>query len=244
MPSLTYVEPGIFVVLVLLLAGIWKRRRWLAGVAIVLLFLWSWEPVAALFARTLEGGYPVAVTPAGEAEAIVVLTGGIYKHDDSLPIDLPQPDTMIRASYAAWLHRNWRPLPVLVCGGVTGVKKPVVLAEVGRRVLEEKGVPPAMILTEGRSKSTYENALYAAAILRTRGISRIALVTEAHHMRRAEAAFRRQGLTVTPAPCAFRYIRFEADPEQFIPRARAIEQNELMLHEWVGLLWYRLSGKA
>ncbi|HEU0114926.1 MAG TPA: YdcF family protein [Thermomicrobiales bacterium] len=215
-----------------------------AAAGILALFLWSWEPAAALFARTLEGGYPIRTKPEGDAEAIVVLTGGIYKHDASMPEDLPQPDTLARASYAAWLYRNWRPLPVLVSGGMTGEKRRVVLAEVARRVVEEKGVPPGMVVVEGRSKSTYENALYSAEILRSKGITRIALVTEAHHMRRAEAAFRRQGLAVVPAPCAYRYIRFTADREQFIPRAAAIEQNELMLHEWVGLLWYRVSGKA
>jgi uncharacterized SAM-binding protein YcdF (DUF218 family) len=244
MSSLTYVEPGILVILIVLVAGVATRRRRVIAAGAAGLFLWSWQPAAAVFARTLEGSYPIRSKPEGDADAIVVLTGGILKHDESMPEDLPQPDTLSRVSYAAWLHRNWRPLPVIVSGGMTGVKRRVVLADVARRVLEEKGVPASMIVTEGRSRSTYENARYSAEILRARGLTRVALVTEALHMRRSVAAFRRQGLTVVPAPCAYRYIRFTGDPEQFIPRARVIEQNELALHEWVGLLWYRLSGKA
>jgi uncharacterized SAM-binding protein YcdF (DUF218 family) len=244
MSSLTYVEPGISVILMVLLAGVVMRRRRVAAAGILALFLWSWEPTAALFARTLEGRYRIRTKPEGDAEAIVVLTGGVYRRDESMPEDLPKADTLARASYGAWLYRNWRAVPVLVSGGVTGGRTRVVLAEVARRVVEEKGVPPAMVLMESRSRSTYENARYSADILRAKGITRIALVTEAHHMRRAEAAFRRQGLAVVPAPCAYRYIRFTGDLEEFIPRAAAIEQDELMLHEWLGLLWYRLSGKT
>jgi uncharacterized SAM-binding protein YcdF (DUF218 family) len=42
------------------------------------------------------------------------------------------------------------------------------------------GVPAGMIWTEDRSKSTYENALFSAEILRAKGITRIALVGSPH----------------------------------------------------------------
>jgi uncharacterized SAM-binding protein YcdF (DUF218 family) len=214
------------------------------GAGVALLFLWSWAPVAAVVAGSLEWWYPIRQSPVGDAEAIVVLSGGVLKHDASLPEDLPTSDTYVRVSYASWLYRNWRPLPIVASGGLaSGRSKPAVLAEVMRRVLVEQGVPSSMIWLENRSHSTYENALYSAELLRGKGIHRIVLVTEAHHMLRSEKAFLRQGLAVVPAPCAYRYIRFTAGLKEFVPDPKAIETNEICLHEWLGLFWYRLSGK-
>ena len=58
-----------------------------------------------------------------------------------------------------------------------------------------------MIWTEERSRSTHENAVFGAEILRQHEIGRIALVIEARSMLRAESCFRKQGITVVAAPC-------------------------------------------
>lgn len=86
--------------------------------------------------------------------------------------------------------------------------------------------------------------MFAAGILGKRNISRIALVTEAHHMRRSEACFRRQPVRVAPEPCAFRTERFDTIHEAVLPGAAAIKTNEEVLHEWLGMLWYWLRGWA
>ena len=100
-----------------------------------------------------------------------------------------------------------------------------------------------MIWRENQSHSTYENAAYTAAILRARGIQRIALVTEAYHMPRAEACFRRQGLAVVPAPCCYRTSQFHGRMAEFLPQPKAVSHNEDNAHEWLGLLWYFVSRR-
>lgn len=120
----------------------------------------------------------------------------------------------------------------------------IPLADIVRPVIEQAGVPPSMIWTEERSQSTYENARFSADLLRSKGVRRIALVTEAYHMRRSEQSFRRAGLIVIPAPCAFRYTQFSGAIEQWIPNATGVRWNELVLHEWLALAWYRIAGKA
>jgi uncharacterized SAM-binding protein YcdF (DUF218 family) len=107
-------------------------------------------------------------------------------------------------------------------------------------MLEEEGIPPAKIWTEERSRSTYENALYSALVLREHGIHQIALVVEADSMLRAEKCFRKQGLGVTPAPCLFRDMQFTG--EDLLPGWTAIYRAEILLHEGVGILWYRMRG--
>jgi len=109
-----------------------------------------------------------------------------------------------------------------------------------RCVLEKGGVPAERVWTEERSTSTHENAAFTAELLAKKGIRRIALVTEAYHMLRAERCFRQQGLDVVPAPCRFEGL--EGTGGAILPEADAIHWNNLVLHEWVGLLWYRLRG--
>jgi uncharacterized SAM-binding protein YcdF (DUF218 family) len=85
-----------------------------------------------------------------------------------------------------------------VCGGTQNAKEPY--SKTMRRVLEAEGVPPDLIWTEERSRSTYENAVCGSEVLRNHGVSSIALVAEANSMPRAAACFRKAGITVMPAP--------------------------------------------
>jgi uncharacterized SAM-binding protein YcdF (DUF218 family) len=109
-----------------------------------------------------------------------------------------------------------------------------------REILLGNGVPANMIWTEDLSESTHENALYTAAILRQRGISRVALVVDAVRMPRAAACLQRLGIDVAPAPSDFR--TFGPRRDELLPSWKAIQRNESTLHESVGLLWYRLRG--
>ncbi len=219
-----------------------RRRKTILAIVVAGLFLWSWEPFAWLFAGTLEWRYPARSLPVQDAGAIVVLSAGAYLHNDYQPDDLADFATYTRCSYASWLYKNWRALPVLASGGgFDEGARSAILSEIMRRLLVQQGVPDAMVWTEPRSRNTYENAVESAALLRARGIRRIALVTEARHMPRAERAFRRQGLEVLAAPCG--YQQFPAAWTQWIPSATGIWQNETTLHEWIGIVWYRVTGK-
>jgi uncharacterized SAM-binding protein YcdF (DUF218 family) len=128
---------------------------------------------------------------------------------------------------------------VVACGGLA-VKAKQPLSVTMRELLQRAGVPDAMIWTEERSRTTHENAVFAADILRKHGISTIALVVEAQAMPRAEACFRKEGINVIPAPCEF--IQFESPLEEFMPSWLAIQRNEGTLHEALGLAWYKLRG--
>lgn len=114
------------------------------------------------------------------------------------------------------------------------------MAEIMKEALVKEGVPAAQIWTESESTSTYENALFSAQLLRARGLRKVVLVTEAYHMLRAAGCFRKAGLEVFPAPC--HYTTFEGRLEEWLPHWRAIARNDAVLHEWLGLFWYKLRG--
>lgn len=247
---MTYLKPVITLVLLLLAAALvlLRRRPRLArgaiSAALLILFLWSWPPVTRVTSWTLERGYDAEPLPRGEADAIVVLSADVdFPASQGFPAELKEA-TYRRTRHAAWLYHNWRKVPVLASGGrISRRASDPAAAEVMREALLASGVPPEDVLVETRSQSTHGNALHSARILRERGVRRIALVTEAIHMPRAEGCFRKQGLEVTPAPCAFRANKPLSRWEDWVASPRAMLENEDVLHEWGGLVWYWLSGK-
>lgn len=214
------------------------RRPWLLTAGILGCFLISYYPLAWLFTLPLESWYETNPIPRESAQALVVLSGGAYTPVPDRPYTLPEKSTYERSRHTAWLYRNWKPLPVLACGGGP-YGEPLSFAM--REVLEAEGVPADKIWLETRSDNTYENAVYGCEILRRHGISKIVLVEEALFLPRAAACFRKQGITVVPA--AFNFTRLNFEPDDILPASRAIQMNGETIHEYLGLVWYRLRGR-
>lgn len=236
---MTYTQPVLPLLLLFSLAmhlmSARSRRRYLLSIlASLALFLWAWPPVAWLLTGSLEWRYRPGVS-GREPEAIVVLSGYVEGNEPGLGSRLGR-DSAVRCGYASWLHRRkWSRTPIIVTGDdrVTSLMRDQLVAD---------GVPPELIWREGQSSSTFESALHTARLLREKSIRRIALVTEAFHMPRAEASFRKQGVEVDVAPCGFRTPSFGGNLEDWIPGSGAIRGNDEMIHEFVGMGYYWLRG--
>jgi len=217
---------------------LWHKRprlaRFLLGGAIVSLWLLSTPWVAQSLLQRLEGA-PAA--PAGEADAIVVLGGGVYFHAPEYAQDTVNRETLERLRYAARLERATGK-PILVSGG-----KPQgthAEAQLMKRVLEEDFRVPVRWLEES-SEDTFDNARHSRIVLDQAGIRRIYLVTHAWHMPRARQAFEAAGFTVVPAATAYT-TRYRTDLLTFVPNARAMLDSYWYLHEIIGMFWYRLKS--
>jgi uncharacterized SAM-binding protein YcdF (DUF218 family) len=84
-------------------------------------------------------------------------------------------------------------VPVLACGASAGNVK-VAISVTMRELLQRQGVPEAMIWTEEHSRSTHENALFGADILRKHGIAWFALIVEAQSICAPRRVFEKRGL--------------------------------------------------
>jgi uncharacterized SAM-binding protein YcdF (DUF218 family) len=238
--GISYTEPILAACFVLAVLGwIRLRRDGRYGIllaALVLLFLVSWPPADWLLSRPLEARYPIRPFSSEAVEAIVVLSESVEPPHYERPFALPGGATLERCAYAAWIHQRWPHLPVLASGGGTPLPASRAMAD----LLRGAGVPQSLIWTEERSASTYQNALFSAEILRRHGIRRIALVVNAKSMPRAEACFRKQGISVAPAPSSFSQLG--ANSDDLLPGWRAVRRNEETLHEMLGMAWYWLRG--
>jgi len=241
---MTYLEPLLSVCIALTFLGWLRLRRcegsWLVGAGLLGFILISWPPIQWVLSRPLEVWYPVrAFSTDANPKAIVVLSSSVDPIDYARPYDRPDLQTLQRCEFAAWLHTHWRPLPILATGGSLQAGHEAYSATM-RRLLARAGIPVTMIWTEDRSRSTHENAVFGAQILRMHGVKSAVIVVEASSMLRAAASFRKQGITVIPAPCNFRQLGPLQD--ELLPSWKAIRQNEVTLHEIMGLAWYRVRG--
>ncbi|TXG97946.1 MAG: YdcF family protein [Rhodocyclaceae bacterium] len=226
-------------------AGLFRRRRWAFGLAVlatVLLVLQSLPLVADSLLRSLESrAGPVLEDPAG-AQAVVVLGSGLLLEAAEYGGDTASERTLVRTRYGATVARRFG-LPVLVSGG-RPVNATRSEAEVMAGILtKEFGVPVRW--QENRSQDTADNAAMSAEILKAAGIRRIVLVTQAFHMPRAVSLFRAAGLEVIPAPTYFMGGDGGAPIWlDLLPRASALQRSYYALHEWLWLAWLHLAAEA
>lgn len=226
-------------------------HRWLyAGRTVIvmsalLLIALSTEAGAGWLARPLEqqaqqshSGEPHG-QPHGQPQAIVILGGGRMRSagTDADPVDQVSPGTLMRLRAGAALHRQTR-LPILVTGGAPDRPGDSEGSLMATSLKQDFGVPVRWV--EDQAANTAENALLSARLLRPQSIRRVWLVTDAIHMPRARMAFERAGIDTVPAPSAF-IANASLTAASFIPSAQALRHSHFALHEWLGLLWYRIS---
>jgi uncharacterized SAM-binding protein YcdF (DUF218 family) len=238
---MTYTEPLLLLYAAIAIAALWQlppsKAKKAALCALFSFVVLSVPALDLVIALPLTTSYPIRPFEASSGlQAIVVLRSDVLPPEYERPYSLPDTDTFRRCEHAAWIYKQWGPLPVLACEGLRRGRAPSVMRELLRR----GGVPEDKVWLEERSRSTHENAQFGAAILRRNGIRRIVLVVDAQSMRRASACFRKEGIEVTPAPTDLR--TFGPWQQELIPNWRAIRRNEITLHELLGLAWYRLHG--
>lgn len=229
--------------LLLVIAGFFRQRRWafaLAVVASLLLFAQSCPLISQALIATLEHDAGPVVTETQGAGAIVVLGSGLSINAPEYGGDTANERTLVRLRYGAYLAHKLD-LPVLVTGG-TALRASKSEAEAMAEIIDhELGVKVRW--RETNSMDTADNARMSADILHAAGIKRIVLVTQAFHMPRARLLFERAGLEVIPGPTGFRapVTGKSALPFEILPQASALQNSYYALHEWLGILWLRLT---
>lgn len=230
--------------LLLALFGLWLARRRprlgssLAVLSLCTLLVLATPWVANELLRSLQGAPPPTLAELGEAQAIVILGGGTYRHAPEYGSDVVNDLGLERLRYGARLARQ-AGLPVAITGGAPSGGTPE--AEAMRETMESD-FRVAVRWLELESLDTRQNAALLAPQLKAAGVTHIALVTHAWHMRRARHLFEQQGLTVVPAATGYAPTLHGGLVEQ-LPGAKALCRSQIALHEWLGLLVDRLYGE-
>jgi uncharacterized SAM-binding protein YcdF (DUF218 family) len=238
--------PGLNIGIAVLSLVVWLRWRRAALVLLIgdvsLLYLLS-LPLTATALMSILQPYP-ALQPKdlnrAHAQAIVVLGAGRYRDALEYGGDTVSQFELVRLRYAVHLYRLSH-LPLVLVGGMNAAEQGRMAESLlmKQAAIADFGVP--VMLTEEHSRTTAENAVNVAALLREHGIHRILLVTHAWHMPRAMWAFQHSGIQAIPAPTGFINEVDSNRDHPWLPSARAMYETRLAFHEIVGILWYRVT---
>ncbi len=244
-------QPLVWVVL-LLLAGLLcipVRRQWglaLGWAALTVLVLQGWQPLPDALLRQLEAQHPGPApgTSLQRYTGVVVLGGALepaYVWQGHGQPALNEAAERMTAPVA--LLQQYPHLRLLFTGGEGELfAKGLTEADRARIFFASMGMAPERVLYESASRSTYENAVFSAAVPGINPAQPWLLLTSASHMPRAMAAFNKAGWNVTPYPVDFR--AGTRTPWTEYSLALGARKWHLVLHELAGLLAYQLAGRA
>jgi len=198
---------------------------------------------AGMYARHERTFLPLPPAEHPRADVIIVLGGAL---SPPLPpresFDLSGATDRIR--YGARLYLTGKADTMLLAGGdvfpQTGVEAESFYTA---QLLGEWGVPASAILIEGRSRNTYENALFSKEIMAEKGLEKALLVTSALHMPRALAVFRSAGIDTIAAPTDYNMVSYN-QPRilNWLPTLGAMHAFTDVFRENLGILAYRYRG--
>ncbi len=225
-----------------------RWRPWVGrGVALLCigaLIVCAIFPVGVLLLRPLEQRFPPPPPEMPPPYGIIILGGAITEDMSAAHGQTIFGDGAARLTEAAILARRY-PLSRIVYTGGSATFMPTVSTEAaeGKKLLVALGVDPERIAIESRSRNTFENARFTAALVAPRPDQTWLIVTSAWHIPRSLGLFRKAGFNAVAYPVDYhafgdrRDFRLNRDP------ARGLWLFEMGVHEWIGLTAYRLAGK-
>lgn len=243
-------EPGniLFLLLVLGVTFLFlnkvKWARLFCGAALAFYLVFGILPVGGYLQSQLENRFPQPETLPEEIAGIIVLGGvlDVYTSDQREALQINGNIERVTALYD--LGANYPHVPIIFSAGAGLMGRADLKESLMMKPLLDQMIPnPRRLILEGKSRNTYENALYSKEIIgeRTNGVW--ILVTSARHMPRSVACFKGQGVNILPYPVDYHTspdMHYSAllNPRQGLGVLRGA------LHEWLGLLAYYLSDKT
>ena len=236
----------IFTVLAgLLLSATTRLRRTGTGLATLGalgLALGGLAPLSEALLLPLEQRFAPFPADAPAPAGIIVLGGAVEAGLSEARDQVVVNDAGERPIYLADLARRFPGARLVFSGGSGFIGGGVAEADVISRQADVIGVPRTRLILENRSRNTYENAAFTAALVQPKPGERWLLVTSAWHMPRAIGCFRQAGFTVDAFPVDYR-TRGWSDLTRVNGFASdGLLQLDLAVKEWVGLAAYRWSG--
>lgn len=243
-------QPLAWVALLLVLGLLLVRRRPRAaraavGTALALLLLLGWLPLPDALLRALEQRHPAPTQIDAARYAGVVVLGGATEsayvwEGHAQPALNGAAERMTAALPLLRAHPQWKLLFTGGEGELIGGN--LTEAERARRFFAQMGVPPGQLLLEDQSRTTYENAVLSAQLPGVDKTQPWLLITSAWHMPRSLATFEKAGWNVTPWPVDYRAgLR---TPWTQYSLVQGVSRWQTALHEYLGLLAYRVLGRG
>jgi uncharacterized SAM-binding protein YcdF (DUF218 family) len=242
-----FAAPSSFLILAALVGVVFARRRGgraLAFVCLAALLLIGLAPVGAALLAPLEDRFPAPPLDMPAPYGVIILGGAIDDDASRARGQTIFDEGAARLTEAVILARRYPQAKIVYTGGSASLLgRDSTEAEEGRKLLVALGVDPARIAIEARSRNTDENARFTAALVHPRPDQAWLIDTSAYHMPRAMGLFRKAGFNAIAYPVDYRMQGGGRDWRLNVNLPRGLRLFDLAVHEWIGLIAYRVSGR-
>jgi len=242
-----FITPLAWILLCVLFSIILKNKKWksrlrMASLAILLVFTNPW-----LISRVMSAWEvaPVNTDDITQPYDVGIVLGGSMRYYDQSVDRVVYSSSVDRLLQALQLYHDKKIKKILLSGGSGFVnfqdwKESGLIA----KVLLKSGVPEEDIILENGSRNTHENASLSKEILNGNKYgNRFLLITSAFHMRRSLMCFEKVNLNTDPFSVDTRAATYINTLDRIIqPDAECLTQWDLLLHEWIGILMYKMMG--
>lgn len=230
----------LVIVMGLLTIGIIKKNTLFLIAAVLLIYVSSMPIVSSTLFRFLESG-EVRLEPQDtpQADAIVVLSGMLVwvQSKRGLVQEWNDPDRFFAGVELATLSHA--PKLIFTGGRLPWESGLETEGHQLKKYAQRLNIPENKIFVTEEVQNTEQEAFAVNKLLKNS--KNIILVTSAFHMKRAKALFENAGLTVFPYPVDFRVATCTLTLMDFLPNAGALSQTDAAVHEFAGIVFYKLK---
>ena len=245
-----FTVPSNFIALVCSIGAVLALARWrragsrILALGIGLLLIAGYSPLGNTLLLVLTERFPAWQQDGRAPDGIVVL-GGSIDSDISAARNALETDASSERIFAMLdLARRYPNARIVFSGGSGNLMGDrIAEAPIAGELLKQFGVAPERIVLERGSRTTAENATMTRDLVAPKPGERWLLVTSAFHMPRSIGVFRAIGFEVEAYPVDWRTRGWVDLRWPFQTLSAGLVRTDVAVHEWVGLIAYRLSGR-
>jgi len=233
----------VILIFLLLFTNFKKLTIFSAKFLLILFLFFGYTPFSNFLLNKIEDFIKPSKYPVQQLKGVVVLGGSFNSGLKS-----KERNEVLLNSSAERLTKvleiyNKNPKILILFSGFSGELKPQGWSEsdMAKKFFLEQGVRSENLMFENKSRNTFENISYSKDIIKNyKGAW--GLITSASHMPRSYFGFKRQGLILEPISVDYRtgtssifWINFDIQ--------KGLENWNIILHEVIGISYYKITGK-
>ena len=233
----------LILIFLLLFTNFKKLTIFSAKFLLILFLFFGYTPLSYFILNKIEDFIKPSKYPVQQLTGIIVLGGSF----DNKLMSQERNEVLLNSSAerltkALEIYRKNQKLLILF-SGFSNELKPHSWNEsdMAKKFFLDQGVRIDNLIFENKSRNTFENISYSKDIIKNyKGAW--GLITSASHMPRSYFVFKRQGLILEPISVDYRtgtssifWINFDIQ--------KGLENWNIILHEVIGISYYKITGK-
>jgi len=233
----------VVLILLLLFTNLKKLTIFFAKFLLILFLFFGYTPFSNFLLNKIEDFIKPSKYPVQQLTGVIILGRSF-----DLELESKERNEVLLNSSAERLTKaleiyKKNPRLLILFSGASNKIKSIGWSEsdMAKKFFLEQGVRVDNLIFENQSRNTFENISYSKDIIKNNK-GTWGLITSASHMPRSYFGFKKQGLILEPIIADYRtgtssifWINFDIK--------KGLENWNIILHEVVGIFYYKITGK-